>query len=840
MRGKITDRFLLFSGVIGFVAFFSSFYWFFVNALNLEAYVAETVKSGVMPHAWPFFFPEKIFVLLWYLFSLALTGVWSSLCFFAFRRKQDEPLFSGCRIGLPAVWVILNVVSVLFSATGMHAAAIASGSAVTGWAFLLFQKAFGIKKNGKWGVVSAVSVLAVQTAVIAGPLFFTAPLIPGAYYSIPSQVKGRGGDAHDSISYVNEHNLAGITVYHPDIDNGCNPIRQTSPSLRFSGRPSEKFLAAVKKADALSVASSLGGGNFLRQNRIYPRIFYDEKNHSLVVAGGLPSELPKAAADELARGIPPESADDLAAFLNSSRHCGANGSNAATDAGLFKIRTHYENILKSQDRHIFHHHNFLLGAANEIRLGRPLDDINFQYGLAVTWVTSKVLALAGFDYIHYFRFLFSSYFLYLLIGCIAVRAVTGRTGWAIVFAVCCQILFCFCGYSIFIVAPGNAPLRHFSDIAAIALLAGFIRHPDRPCRQWLFILAAAAGIALDWTYGLLILSGCLIAIAAAVLSGRLCLPPRKTVFAAFAIWFCIAWISAGTGHNHLFGYYLRGLVAFPASPVLVTAFLTVSLVMLAAILVFFRYLRLSGAIAALAGTLSGMGGFLYYMWSSNIQHFLLMLPLTVFSAAVLADALRRNDEKKRFMLGNILALCAAGALAALPFYLLSMYQGRWNFFRTHAVHSGADQFRGLLFTFDENMLVEAADFIRVRSSGNGIFIFSRYDHILPLLAGKYSAMPYPDLQHCLVSEKECSAVIKSVEDTAPDYIFTDRDIMRNFEYDTALSSQVAKEALLRSLRLSCIQRCFMRISDDYEPVESCRLLTLWHRKTSRIENRGGI
>jgi hypothetical protein len=137
---------------------------------------------------------------------------------------------------------------------------------------------------------------------------------------------------------------------------------------------------------------------------------------------------------------------------------------------------------------------------------------------------------------------------------------------------------------------------------------------------------------------------------------------------------------------------------------------------------------------------------------------------------------------------------------------------------------------------DPAYFVESVSLIQqYANSGNGIYIISKYDTVLPFLAKRYSAMPFFDVPWMLLTDHEVNLCIESIRANKPRYLFVDTDIERNLNTQILVSSiprvgNAGSESLLRVQRLNLLKDVFTAVKDDYEPDGSRGLLTVYKRK----------
>jgi hypothetical protein len=135
---------------------------------------------------------------------------------------------------------------------------------------------------------------------------------------------------------------------------------------------------------------------------------------------------------------------------------------------------------------------------------------------------------------------------------------------------------------------------------------------------------------------------------------------------------------------------------------------------------------------------------------------------------------------------------------------------------------------------------DSAELIKKYSSGGktdskGIYIISKYDNFLPLISGRYSALPVIDFQWYVITERDFEDMISFFKRENPEYIFVDKDLAyRNFEYDiinyASNLSGLYWESAARVQRLKNMQKISKKAIEGYNELESSLLLTVYERK----------
>ena len=141
-------------------------------------------------------------------------------------------------------------------------------------------------------------------------------------------------------------------------------------------------------------------------------------------------------------------------------------------------------------------------------------------------------------------------------------------------------------------------------------------------------------------------------------------------------------------------------------------------------------------------------------------------------------------------------------------------------------------------TVDPAPLKQAVSLINkygTTDSGNGIFIISKYDNLLPFLAERYNLMPYFEMTYSLISNKETSSAIKTLFDARPRYLFVDTEIdLKETTFDPwskiCLTRFDRYERSSRYGRLLELKKVFDAVRPDYEMIDKGQLISVYRRK----------
>ena len=189
---------------------------------------------------------------------------------------------------------------------------------------------------------------------------------------------------------------------------------------------------------------------------------------------------------------------------------------------------------------------------------------------------------------------------------------------------------------------------------------------------------------------------------------------------------------------------------------------------------------------------------LYYAWytenghlysTSPIWFLLFVLIYREFSLIFLSEKYRKVALVS---IGGCLSLLLLTAGSARYFLQQSKYS---QIFKSHLVYQW--NFPGATFIIlDPAVFKESINLIQKYSNGNAIYIISKYDNLLPFLAGKYSAMPYLELVTSLVTDDEVDTSANAILNASPKYLFVDSDINSSNLGDVLILHRPCKNTLI--------------------------------------------
>jgi hypothetical protein len=219
---------------------------------------------------------------------------------------------------------------------------------------------------------------------------------------------------------------------------------------------------------------------------------------------------------------------------------------------------------------------------------------------------------------------------------------------------------------------------------------------------------------------------------------------------------------------------------------------------------------------------------------------LVILPYPLLALFLVGDmALRLNESligrfRPYIMFLAILAILLM-QVPLLLFFKHSKAIGRDKIAADHVIHTWKNPAAKFSSSMSEELFQEACDFVAAKQpTGNGIYMISKYDIIIPFLSKRYNALPFGDLQRMPVVLKDNAQGLERLRKDKPQIVFTDADIDRDnitdIPFGDYVEDEIRAEALMRIFRMRNAYSFFNAIRADYEPYGECQLLKAWKRK----------
>lgn len=580
--------------------------------------------------------------------------------------------------------------------------------------------------------------------------------------------------------------------------------------------------------------------------RNFVELMRDRRNYGYyydIPSGNLCVQSVATPADlDVLRGLSLSSADNAHVtdlYASSTRGITEHSRRQlAQDEKQFLLSHRFEMHWQILNRWVIHHHNFVLGPVNELALGRNMNAINMQYGLLNAVLLERLLGLAGgVSYQAYFKVFYSFYYLYYALFVLLAFYMFRRVEYVLVTALLGFAALNSIGFQYLFLGPGGNPIRHFFDLFVIF---GMLRYFSGGGIAWLFgsLFFALLAMLNNKEFGLFILLSLSGSLILRILSGG---SRRKFIellslcgAAIAAIWIMLLPL----GRDALAKYYMAGLLGFrleflPGFVLLLGFSISCFLVV--------HFLRKKGEFKYIVMLLLFYSQQLlvYYIWGGMVDHFTMYVPIYALTGAAVfkmcADASPRLKVRENAIL--VLAICAALCVylpCVAKYYLAKReYSG---VFQTHKTYEWTMPRARFLSTMNPSYFEASVALIRKYEPANGMYMLSKYDAFIPFLAGKYQAMPFPEMSQFLVTPTEVRKSIEALKKDRPPLLFVDSNMGRDLGRDIIRPEMpvwgyLSEESRWRVERLSLLQKIWREVSFSYEKIDSGGLLDVYRLKT---------
>lgn len=502
-----------------------------------------------------------------------------------------------------------------------------------------------------------------------------------------------------------------------------------------------------------------------------------------------------------------------------------------------------EKKLQAFDRYYFHEVPFVLAPINEIRLGKPLNEVFSQYGyLSILAVSFAMDMLGGFSFPNYEMAIKLSFLLYYLIFLVVVLTVFKQSAVSAGAVLIFSLGFFANTYYFYQYSPGHAPVRHFFDLFIFLCAWRF----DQGRRIGFFLLGGALVVLSIFTnkeYGLLMaVAFCAAAVYYGVYRWAEAGAERIRLFLAVLLVMAASAIALELyplAANPSSTYFLDGFYSFtvPGAAFAVVLFSILLLALVA--LVFGRRLFKQGRFFVFLFTaFYSQLLYFYYVWGGGNAHFFVLISLYTLPYFLLLDLVDwRATLWRRGAAGCGLVVVLLATIIN-GFVFLKDYWYAEQAFKYHVTYRwDLQRARGMLTKIDPELFSDGVEKIQHHAKGNQIAMLSKYDSMLSILAGKYTSLPFFELRSMIVTEEEYRSVREQL--ASSELLFVDKDIDRDFDAEmnrmTIWNIEPALFAEHREQRipkLKVLRQLYREVvKEDYELIDQGRLINVYRRKS---------
>jgi len=517
----------------------------------------------------------------------------------------------------------------------------------------------------------------------------------------------------------------------------------------------------------------------------------------------------------------------------------------AIDAKGFRDKNWLEYKHQDMSRGQIDHINHILNPVNEYFSGKPADKIYFQYGFGNTLFLGYCMrALGGLSIDNYYK-CYLIYFVYALFYLFVLSLIFRDFLYAAgVFSAFVVAFFgsLFIG---FILAPGIIPSVHLFDAAVI--LAAFLYYKKGkifllPVILFLLFLA----IIFNVKFGGALCVAFFISLAF-YLYDRPGLKAKPVWLAASALLFvglvtCAVKVIPHSADPFL-KYFLLGF--FSSSPGKGIVFWTFFYFIISyGFLFFLKPARNPFKYLYVLVFFYNQFLLVYFFWAGLSSHLVFFVQFCGLQVFLMLFILEKDPRATIFVRRGAYSFAGFTILSALIFsyyFYCDKDLGKKSFsdnFKNHQIYQWNFKRAKLISTINPAVIADSLALVRQYSpvEKSGIYIISKYDNLLPFMAGRYSLMPHFSLAGYLLDKNSFQQAVDAIRLNAPSYFYVDKDIeaapndlwaglMRvgqgkglDFERDTRFG------------RYGLLKNIFEAVKDKYVKIDEKGLLTVYKRK----------
>ena len=700
---------------------------------------------------------------------------------------------------------------------------------LTGLSFFLkkseFNYEFFSKKNSIWSsniTLLLILILYLQIFFIFLPLFSKSMLVQNDYMDIPEKTI-LSHQIVDNNKYIKQHLSLNIVKYDPRTDYGNNPegVKKVEANL------DDNLLAK------LFIKSNFRRKFFYEYDDTKKKLYLYHRNMYLDEYKELIEIFDKKTKASLS----------IHELFYKSQDLPKKTKNYSYEEREFLKYNKLELSNQAKAGWFLFHHSWILNPINAISLGAPWNKQVLIYGFLSSITIQKILNFSGgITYQSYFKFMYFLYPLYFLLFLIGIYAIFKRFYYVLIAGLLLGISYLALSYQLILLAPGFNPIRHFWDIWAFVFLNVYLIE-NKKFYLYVSLLIGLFSIVWSKDFG--------IAVYFAILGGYFSEVfyenklKNLEVIKIFLL-FCLGLLIYGLpiyGVNYNFSYMLLGI----SLPSISNNYIGFILILISTFFILYiKFLKKNEARWFLSFSFFIYSQILliYFIWNPGIHHVmsassgLILFILSLFDISI--QKVNFFKKYKNFIIKYIILTLIIFYSCTFGIFLLGKNQIQ-NIFKNHVLfHWNFDKAK-FDSTMEPDLFENSVKLINKYSRANGIYLISKYDAVLPMLANKYNEIPAVSVALDMIGKKDIYRMSSAIDHNHPKYLFVDTDIMRNYISDIyslngPLSAQDYDESLGRATVLNNMKNLFKKVQDKYELVEKGQLISVYRFKSLTINN----
>lgn len=658
--------------------------------------------------------------------------------------------------------------------------------------------------------VLLISAIFIQFLLVFSPYIYKTMSITNDYLDIPEKTILSNYNVVDNTAFINAHEINGLIKYDPRTGQGETPPYLKENYIKLAHTPIlDSFIKKRKK------------------NRS-PLYFYDNKTGILSVRGPM-SVRDTIQLNHIYSNNPQSQKSINHLFISSNEPQNLHTHKKYTKDEIDFIKNNeHEMATQAQAGWFFFHHAWVFNPIHAIALGADPLHQPLIYGLGSALVMKKMMEYAGgINYQTYFKVLYAFYPLYFLIFLVTIFLVFKRMDFVCIAAA----LFSVCIFEItdeaIRLAPGFNPIRHFLDMPAFLMFYLYLKN-SKPGYLCCSIVLSLFAVLWSKDFGICIL----LSISAAAMLQAMLVKRRPYLtlvpsFIACLLGLGLYLIPIGETSNSI--YLLLGY-ATPKTPKI---YMLISLLLISAVTTaYIHFIHLKKDpffFLSLALFFYFQLGLVYFLWNPTPHHFFVAIIPFVFLLLTWAQMF----DKRGSFFPYFFCTLSIFVFLYLP-TLYYFYEGRKILrkeFSTHVIYPWTFKNATFKSTMDPELFDKSVQLISSYEKSPRVYLVSKYDSIMTGISDKYNALNTVNLALDLISKSDINRFFSLIKTNAPQYIFMDTDIARNFNGDIfEAHSGNYRPSKNRAAMLTNIHQLYDKLITLYTPGEQAGLLTVYKRK----------
>lgn len=516
----------------------------------------------------------------------------------------------------------------------------------------------------------------------------------------------------------------------------------------------------------------------------------------------------------------------------------SSGQNVKKEMEEFIRYNHFQLHWQNLSRWVLFHHAHLLVPMNELELGREHSKIFAQYGIFNAYMLKTILKVTGgISYQNYFKIYYSFFYLYYALMLILIAHLTKNKKMTLIWLMSLVISLNVYTYEYVYLAPGCNPLRHFFDVPMFYILYKYFSENKSVYLIGAYLIAFMA-ILNNIQMGLFLYLAILpmLVLKFAIDKNKDNSLVKELLITVPTFGFVPLLVKySNVGIDYTKDYFLSGLLGWHLHS---SSLLMIFLAFMFAYIIMALFIKSSSKLKyiLLFLVLYVQEILTYFVWGADAKHFMVILPVIAFTVIILLKFIQDNISNQKIIncVSIILILFGFiyGVIGSINYAKQYIYIT--NVFYKHKVYNWNLPKAKFQSNINPDYFTDSINMIKKYSKEKNIYMISKYDYFIPFLAEKYNDMPYLNIEWYVLSDKELQKSINYINNTKPKYLYVDKNIMfsENKLY-TAYHPYTHAELLERQAhidRIKNLEKLFDAVKDDYKPIESSYLLTVYRRK----------